>query len=1008
MEQPITIKNSQEQPRTMENQPNEVPPGALLTTPFGFLLRLNTQQAAGTGTIIFVIDKSGSMAGSSINHVKQGLQYLVPILLATERKVVFVLYDNHAQTIPITAHNWRASIANIRADGSTSFSNADLNIQRLLQSETDFVNIVYMTDGQDSNSAQYVHTPFKSNAGHRVDVIGVGRDHDARTLLSIKTLDGTFQYAGNEAANMIPIGEAVRVLEGILYGGSGAVTAEIMTDPAITVKLTLRDGIGLINYQAGISANVPKGTKVVLTIGTGSAANVIISEVASGTPVDTVESGVQLIGNILVGVATIMKNGGDPHACIHRMETLLAEARGAIAKLRPRQRQVFIPKLNDLGDSIRDIKAVIAQNVRGQITNETLAKLTHAAYRTGLKKRDLAKLDDLAEKNAAIFYRDEEQIEELSQNVNNENSPLNELYECFLTLQGVTDALIDGSALGIAISIGRSPAAIHQPATIRVFSVGPSIISVRAFLDAASGLVNGAKINDSGPVKAGAGNVPGNVVPNNNNVPIHGGFDRAEGQVMVGEARETINAVLPLFISPTHWQISRLLLKQVLGWICTTDPLGYSYSQVVTVPFVILAKTMRDCVEAKNSEHSIRIYKLVFDVCGQIMTSDKTLFADTLAIYSNFATKFTKDCVPSLDCFLAQLHVAKVTQPDIFKEVIPDPDFAMRVFVEEVRRSCFKEVVSINEVVKSIIGFTDLEKTYCEPAIEKFAIENTGKNEFSLQTYAQSFVMELDPSEAAQVVSVVEKKDVDIYVPNITDASEMQIICALDTGYVCKDDGIQQTLNRVKPLMKFIGYELPSDVNDNLFRSAMVIQCLNARTNELCRDMLAQGKYFGALGNEQCINIIRTTIEQQIKTRISAGRNNLLANLRSGTSTQLAELWATSDNISVAAGILLIGDGARAVLLGENFMYYVKRLQRGGNIPLAREKLIMLTTGMCKNVWVIKDIAKCYDSRWYPSVINLRRLMRGVGIPEDEEAVYFPRNPLRGIINYNAKQKKKK
>jgi hypothetical protein len=43
--------------------------------------------------------------------------------------------------------------------------------------------------------------------------------------------------------------------------------------------------------------------------------------------------------------------------------------------------------------------------------------------------------------------------------------------------------------------------------------------------------------------------------------------------VVVGEGREPITGVLPLFINPTHWSVARQLAKPVFGWMCTLNPL---------------------------------------------------------------------------------------------------------------------------------------------------------------------------------------------------------------------------------------------------------------------------------------------------------------------------------------------------------------------------------------------------------------------------------------------------
>ena len=43
-----------------------------------------------------------------------------------------------------------------------------------------------------------------------------------------------------------------------------------------------------------------------------------------------------------------------------------------------------------------------------------------------------------------------------------------------------------------------------------------------------------------------------------------------------------MNAVLPLYINPSHWMVARQKLKPILGWACTLNVLGYEFKQVLT------------------------------------------------------------------------------------------------------------------------------------------------------------------------------------------------------------------------------------------------------------------------------------------------------------------------------------------------------------------------------------------------------------------------------------------
>ena len=51
---------------------------------------------------------------------------------------------------------------------------------------------------------------------------------------------------------------------------------------------------------------------------------------------------------------------------------------------------------------------------------------------------------------------------------------------------------------------------------------------------------------------------------------------------------------MPLYICDDHWSIAKHKMKPIMGWTATLDILGYSYSQIKTIPFLVLAKAAED------------------------------------------------------------------------------------------------------------------------------------------------------------------------------------------------------------------------------------------------------------------------------------------------------------------------------------------------------------------------------------------------------------------------------
>lgn len=126
----------------------------------------------------------------------------------------------------------------------------------------------------------------------------------------------------------------------------------------------------------------------------------------------------------------------------------------------------------------------------------------------------------------------------------------------------------------LALDVGRSEAAISDPSKLVIKDVIPSFISADCFLDSAIFHLN----RDEG---------------------AHGGFDpKQQAQLVIGAGREAISGIMPLYLFPEHWEISRRKFPQILGLMCTLDVMGYSTSQYFTVPYLVLTK----CLEKEKSE----------------------------------------------------------------------------------------------------------------------------------------------------------------------------------------------------------------------------------------------------------------------------------------------------------------------------------------------------------------------------------------------------------------------
>ncbi len=46
----------------------------------------------------------------------------------------------------------------------------------------------------------------------------------------------------------------------------------------------------------------------------------------------------------------------------------------------------------------------------------------------------------------------------------------------------------------------------------------------------------------------------------------------------------SINAALPIYLNPEHWEVANLLMDRLLGWITTLDCMCYHIAQKMSFP----------------------------------------------------------------------------------------------------------------------------------------------------------------------------------------------------------------------------------------------------------------------------------------------------------------------------------------------------------------------------------------------------------------------------------------
>lgn len=141
-----------------------------------------------------------------------------------------------------------------------------------------------------------------------------------------------------------------------------------------------------------------------------------------------------------------------------------------------------------------------------------------------------------------------------------------EIGNCPLTKMNFVSALCNEDCLAIVVEIERPDTAIADPSRIVVRQFSYHMVSVSEFLMRYTGM-------ETAPLKLEMCKMP----------RLHGdyGFDRP-----------TVMGLVPVYGSPENWEVAKLLMKPCLGWTVCGEPLAYTFSQMQTVPFLLLAKAI--------------------------------------------------------------------------------------------------------------------------------------------------------------------------------------------------------------------------------------------------------------------------------------------------------------------------------------------------------------------------------------------------------------------------------
>jgi glycine cleavage system regulatory protein len=319
-----------------------------------------------------------------------------------------------------------------------------------------------------------------------------------------------------------------------------------------------------------------------------------------------------------------------------------------IFKLKIALREPLFAQVGDLTEYLNAFSGLLNKNFLGQLNNEQIANLNSLAYRDVTRKALLKKLDKRATKAVPIINEAFEKVHNYAKDLNQGEleSKYNELVEntgtCMLTCYNFVEAMGDEDCLCLTFDLNRPEIAIADCTRIQIKQIYPTIMSAKSFMDSAKYSI---KLN----------------------AKASGGFsDDEQGRIIKGVSNEDITGVLPLFICPEHWKIAALLMKPILGWVITLDPVGYSYFQKKVFPFMLLGHALKMKDENPEGQFVNRIHDSLLDVCTQIVRDDSdpdfggTFVEDVTKIFNGYlddGSLRTLDSVQSNFVHLAHCYV---------------------------------------------------------------------------------------------------------------------------------------------------------------------------------------------------------------------------------------------------------------------------------------------------------------------------------------------------------------
>ncbi|CAG8714410.1 14625_t:CDS:2, partial [Gigaspora rosea] len=576
--------------------------------------------------------------------------------------------------------------------------------------------------------------------------------------------------------------------------------------------------------------------------------------------------------------------------------------------------------------------------LKGTLTNEKIASFNDLAYKNITKTRLRGKLE----------------------NHNQESEENKTKFTCTITTDNYIEAMRGGECICLTLDVARSQAAIADPSLINIKAINQTFLSSGAFLDSVR-----FALNDSYDAEN-----------------VHGGFQPASfiASIVHGVANENITGILPLYINEKHWSIAKERIKPILGYLTTLDIFGYSYTQVTTIPFLVLAKAFHDT----STEFRRNQVKLILETCDAIYKQSKTLRKENIDLFENYMkspANRTIDIVPNNFVFLGHmlcaLRCGDINSQDVKRWL---QDKLIIYLIEELIRRRLNKFETVENEMSNIVKVLGIdEEKYINVTIREF------ESEYIKKLNEPSNNVNLHDSNAIRQALTVNVQLYDSNTYQIPDLSFITIIKNSVNSQIetilrfnrIFESLIADSTNTVESILVTPEFQFTKDQTDlvNMFfgiytpkvQLVTFLQSFLHRENSARREAIESEptKYYDPFSELTADIIISRSFNEYVTNTLNQKTSEILQKYANLYSDEVGMAFLRCINFVKAARILM-----EDVKFRGHFTYarIIKALQEP-SLCLAREKIEMVVYGTYNGIKLFEDVPKYPDDPALQNVI---------------------------------------